>query len=104
MGINDDGITMEWFQHSAIARVKRQRGQYHSMLIYWHGFSQQEPQGYHEYQYSNGRLGLRYSNSMILVKSFCSTCVDRFYMDENREPIKEWLLSDNYLIGLKPSP
>lgn len=102
-GDNDDRA-MEWFQHSANARVRRQRGQYHSMVAYWYGFSQQVPQAHYECQYSNGRLGLRYRDSMIQVKSLRSSCVDQFYTDENREPIKEFLLSDRYLIGLKTSP
>jgi hypothetical protein len=54
-------------------------------------------------QYSNGRVAFLTNRTAITVKSLRDEFIDIF-MDENRTPIKDWLLSDKFLLVVYPSP
>jgi hypothetical protein len=98
----------DWFHQAASQYLRRKKGQYHSMSIYWHNLSAGatglEPEPFEEYQYCNGRLAIRLNSHVIKVNNLRSGSKEETFMDENREPIEKWLLSDKYLIILKSSP
>lgn len=95
------------FHKAAIYHIKRSRGIYSSMGVYWY---HTDPSVEHsDYQYSNGRVavGLRSdsgTHKTIRVKNLCSNDADRIYMDGRRESFTQWLLSDTYLICKKVHP
>jgi hypothetical protein len=102
----DDQLIEEWFRRSAIARIRKERGQYHSMGAYWYALPQElpAPPAYEDYNYCNGRLARRLDKHRIQVKGLRSRSPDRVYVHEHREQIEVWLLSDRFLLGTKRSP
>jgi hypothetical protein len=56
-----------------------------------------------EWQYRNGRIASRQSQSAILVEDLRANLKDT-YMDENRVGLENWLLSDEFLVAAKKGP
>jgi hypothetical protein len=96
----------KWLQDAVLERIRRQRGIYRSMLVYYnnyHGDVSVQQRLNRERQYSNGRVAFLTNRTAITVKSLRDEVIDIF-MDENRTPIKDWLLSDKFLLAVHPSP
>ncbi len=101
----------KWLQKAALARIRRQRGQYHSMAVYRHHFEDlrggplRHPEDpLEDRKYCNGRVIFRKSPYSFVVKSLRSNDT-RTLMTENRTPmVHRWWISDHYLFAQSKHP
>jgi hypothetical protein len=100
------GALQKWLQDAILKRIRRLHGSYQSMSVYYnnyHGDVLVPQRLIRERQYNNGRVAFQPNRTAITVKSLRDDVIDVF-MDENRTPIKDWLLSDKFLLVVHPSP
>ncbi|KAJ5032940.1 uncharacterized protein L3040_009529 [Drepanopeziza brunnea f. sp. 'multigermtubi'] len=89
-----------WFDKAALARIRRARGQYHSVRTFHQPhLGDWSRRGFYGHpQYNNGRIAyLRGCWRVLVVKSLDSPAEECF-MDENRHNFALWLLSDKYIV------
>ncbi len=101
----------KWFQNAALARIRRQHGQYSSMAVYRYHFEdlRNDPLRHpedplEERKYCNGRVAFRKSPYSFIVKSLRSNDTWTL-MTENRTPMAHrWWISDRYLFAQSKHP
>lgn len=103
---SDEYNASKWFRRSTTRLIQRRIGKYHSTRIYYHTIAPpdknhpSEPVYDNKHQYCNGRLAIYVEpeGDAISVKSLYKDSPTEVFMDENREEIGDWLLSDRYLL------
>ena len=90
-------ILTEWLSGACRNRIRRQRGQCHSMWLY------RPESSIKEWQYSNGRLAFHDSVGIFHTRDL-RRGVTTTYADHNRSPFVSWLLSDAYLVAVQHGP
>lgn len=78
--------------------IRRKSGQYHSMAVYHVSLDMTQQ------QYCNGRFAFKKPGDQGITVWSLRSDVSSFYVDENREPICHWTLSDSLLVCEKRNP
>lgn len=92
----------QWLPFAATKRLRRQQCKYRLVRVLCYGHYDREWATYsmanRDAMYNDGRIAVRVDARTISVESLISNKSGRLYMDPNRQPIEEYLLSDRFLI------
>ena len=92
-----------WLQHAAINRLRRLHGLYHCVAVYEEVHCASSERSSSQ-QYCNGRIAFKLGiGDRILVRDLRSES-EVIFVDERRESIGYWLLSDDMIVLVKNRP
>lgn len=92
--------SVQWFQETATRYLRRQHGLFYSMATY---DAAQGP-GFTKQLYCNGRVAHMKDGMIVVIELRPPSALEYSLADENRLPIREWILSDRFVVALTTSP
>ncbi|PVH77837.1 hypothetical protein DL98DRAFT_517151 [Cadophora sp. DSE1049] len=88
----------EWLENVIKYRLRRARGEYESMSVYYYSEKPAE-ENWGSPQYCNGRIAYLGLDRVLMVKNVCGESSQRFPLPQRETP-KQWLLSDEYIVAV----
>lgn len=93
-----------WFTEEAVKRLRRRHCNYRSTTVspyqrLLNGKLIKQPLRNRDVMYCNGRMAYRYDEGTVTFKPLATKGPPRSFKDDDRLPIKSWLLSDQFFIA-----